>query len=121
MRAIQQHYREQGREPTDVELETLAQTCQSTVRTKHLKPPFTIESWIATAACLKSRPLTACSSSTSCGQRSKSHVPGSYQLSAITLASYALHNRRILPLKSRRIIIPPLSNHSEEQIQVWAV
>src|SRR6266436_6130927 len=26
MRAIQQHYREQGREPTDVELETLAQT-----------------------------------------------------------------------------------------------
>ena len=26
MRAIQQHYREQGREPTDIELETLAQT-----------------------------------------------------------------------------------------------
>src|SRR5262249_20298807 len=43
MKAIQQHFREQGREPTDVELETLAQTWSEHCSHKTLKGTIDFE------------------------------------------------------------------------------
>ena len=47
MRAIQQHYRDQGREPTDVELETWPRRGRSIVRTRHLRPRSTTANWMS--------------------------------------------------------------------------
>src|SRR5262249_47236173 len=43
MKAIQAHYREQGRDPTDIELETLAQTWSEHCSHKTLKGPVEMD------------------------------------------------------------------------------
>ena len=123
MRAIQKYYREQGREPTDVELETLAQTwSEHCCAQKPSKLLLRITRWITTAMFFADETINGL----------LKHLPhagngtGSNEAMA-RLRPYSdnagivrFTDRRISPSKSKHIIIPRPSSHLAVQIPALA-